>query len=361
MAETGGSGRTNPVVITPRLTVPTTRSAPSGAWTIDRFIQSVEYFENSHPESQQRDTSYMITRLRKIFYGKDGWDSHLIPRAASVPRPYQVSEVEYDRFSLSIPGVSDTIYVVRKRYQVRSGGQEPPIYQGQELRLQSGFHCDIGHTFAGLDALNHPSAAGILNIRITRNADAVTWVGDLGSVLAEWFFKRYDSRRGRGSALTLTELQEVIDGTDGLAPPQDMLGNIDAFAIRSHFNTTGRRPGTAAPPGMSWQAPKVSEILRDYYLQSNDALLHRYSRFAQSIGLTGWNGTRFVNEASRVSYYTDEVNDAAALYLMVNTDSAWYSFPARAQLAMGMAINQGAAVLVRAFFNEIKAKIRQEP
>ena len=333
----------------------------SGAMSIERFIELLEDFENNrHADTERTDTRYMITRIRKIFYGKDSWDEHLIPRARLVDRPYVTGEVENSRFALALPWLPDLIDVVRKRYEVRdSAFREPEIYRGRELRLQNRLYCDIGHVFAGLDALNHPGNVGLapVNITITRNVDAVTWIGDLGSVLAEWKFKRFHPNRGNASPLSITEAQAIIDE---YAPHQDMLGNIDAYAIQSEFNITGRRPPTMRPPSASWRGHKVSEILKAYYLRDNPARQHRYSRFARAIGLTGWNGTQFSNESARINYYIDEVQNAAALYVGANTAETWYGFIPRRSFALGIAYNQGAEILLRAFFRELKVKRSQE-
>ena len=64
---------------------------------IDRFIELVESEESRYPASEQTNTRLMLTRLRKIFYGKQGWDEHLISGASHVARPYQTTETERDQ------------------------------------------------------------------------------------------------------------------------------------------------------------------------------------------------------------------------------------------------------------------------
>lgn len=361
MRERRESSAASTVSVPARLIVRKEQQAPGSAMSIQRFIELVEDFENNrHVGPQRTNTRYMITRVRKIFYGKDGWDNYLItsPDAVSVDRPYQTRELVTGRFTLSFPWVPDLIDVVRKRYEVRdSARHEPAIFRGQELRLRDGLWCDIGHVFAGLDAFNHPGPVdGLGTINITSNVDAVTWVGDLGSVLAEWKFWQLHPDRGSRALLTIAEAQAKIDE---YASARDMLGNIDAYAIQSEFNISGTP--TPAPHSRRRRIPKVSDILKAYYLRDYPARSHRYSRFAHAIGLRGWNGTRFSNESARVSYYTDEVNDAAALYVGANTASAWYGFVMRGSACVGMAMNQGAERLIRAFFREIKSNIRREP
>jgi len=55
---------------------------------------------------------------------------------------------------------------------------------------------------------------------------AVTWTGDLGSVLAEAVIASITG----GRSLTAPETQTIVNE---YASPQDMLGNIDAYAMAS--------------------------------------------------------------------------------------------------------------------------------
>jgi hypothetical protein len=317
--------------------------APQQAMSIKQFIQLVEAEEARYPIEEQQNTKLMITRLRKIFYGKDGWDKYLIEGAKDIQRPYHTESIEQSRSNIPIGWALD-IEVVRERYSVTDRfGQTPKIAQNQEIRLPNGSYIDIGHVFAGLDAINFPQEVGYLGIKIDKNVDAATWVGDLGSALAEIQFKALQKHEGEPGSLTHAEINAIICE---YASPQDMLGNIDTYVIKTQYDISKSAQGT-----------KVSEILRRYYLIDPAYLReHRYSVFAGQVGLEGWDGAAFTNENEWVDDYTDQVNDAAALYIGANTEGM-SKYPA----AMGMSGNQGAATLVRLFLQTLKTRIRSEP
>lgn len=326
-----------PVTLGIRLVEP----APKHVMSIADFIVLVEKEETRYPAEQQQNTKLMITRLRKIFYGKDGWDEYLIEDAEGIERPYPTKSVERLRFTIPYVWPFD-LDVMRKQYSVTdpNTGETPLIAKNQEIRLANGSYIDIGHVFAGLDAINFPQMVdGPGKVNIDKNVDATTWVGDLGSVLAEVEFKAAKQKE----PLTTHEVNAIIRE---YASPQDMLGNIDAYVIKTRYGT-----------GKASQGMKVSEILREYYLADPDrARDHRYSIFAGQVGLKGWSGSVFANEGEWIRHYTDQVNDAAALYIGANTEGI-AKYPA----ALGMSMNQIAIILVKQFLNALKTRIRAEP
>jgi hypothetical protein len=326
---------------------PIVRRAPSRAITIRDFIRLVEAEERRWPAAEQTQTALMISRLRKIFYGTSGWDDYLIPGAASISSGYDIRVEETGRENLSLPGFDADI--VRSR-QVTTGaaGSAPAIASQQEVQLEDGSFCDIGHVFAGLDAANHPTSitAPLGVASVTDNLGAVTWTGDLGSVLAEGVFQRFNLDR----LLTDAEMQVIIDE---YASPQDMLGNIDAYVMAGQYDITNRG------------GRKVSELLRAYYLGASgtadaQAREHRYSRFCAMTGLTGWNGTSFANEADWVNRWTPEVSGAAALYVGANTAGA-LGAPGRAGIIVGIQDNPLARMLVQKFLDALKVLVAAEP
>jgi hypothetical protein len=227
----------------------------------------------------------------------------------------------------------------------------PDIYKNQEIKLDKGSYkdigIDIGHVFAGLDAINNPNQVGFLygtDIGIDSNVDATTWVGDLGSVLGELLFKRLKEDR----LLTPTEAQDIVNE---YASPQDMLGNIDAYVIGRSYNMDKSSP-----------AKKVSDILKEYYLGETTTKVaqnreHRYSIYASEVGLKGWTGSTFTNENEWLLKYIDQVNDAAALYVGANTDN---SLIARRLIALGVSMNSMSDVIVRNYLESLKKGIGTE-
>jgi len=330
---------------------PIVENAPASAISIRDFIALVEAEERKYPPEEQTNTKLMITRLRKIFYDREGWDNYLIEDARDIEAPYTTEHKERERFTLEIPFWFNDFDVVRQEHNVKdSQGNTPDIASNQEISLEDGSYIDLGHVFAGLDALNYPQsvqAPVLSSIGIDDNVDAVTWVGDLGSVLAEIQFQwiRNDKQ------ISSTERQATINE---YASPQDMLGNIDAYVIDQQFDideTSGGR--------------KVSEILREYYLngstdQGTPSRDKRYSIFAQAVGLNNWDGTNFSNESEWIDSYTDQVNDAAALYVGANSEGI-LSLPGIVGGVLGMSMNAGAKTLVEIFLNALKQRIALEP
>lgn len=284
-----------------RLSQPIASRAPSTAMTIRRFIELVEAEEARYPGDEMK-TSLMITRLRKLFYDSDGWNQFLIPGAAGIV-PGRATHMEVDRREpLDLPGPFNA--TIRRDHLVVNGN--PEIARNQEVALEDGTFCDLGHVFAGLDASNHQTMVdgpGPINVR--NNVDAVTWVGDLASVVGEIMF----AAENHNGPIDASEQQALVNE---YASPQDMLGNIDAYAIRSTYgisDTSGR---------------KVSTILSEFYLgaagtRGGDTRLHRYSRFCGQVGLN-WRGGVFTNEATWVGDATKDVINATLLYIGASTE-----------------------------------------
>ncbi|HWK90416.1 MAG TPA: hypothetical protein VNP72_10480, partial [Longimicrobium sp.] len=263
---------------------------------------------------------------RKLFYGAAGWDEHLIPGAAGVAPLYPVEEED-------VPGTGHEVdipwsplspdYVDRRTRLVGAPEALRDLGAVQEVRMPDGTFVDVGHVLAGLDAMNHEESVGhwyTFGVGMRSNVDAVTWVGDLGSVVAESVLKAVETERYN----TPEEYQQAFEV---YASPQDLIGNIDAYVIRAGTDisaASGRR---------------VTEILREYYLgQDATARNTRYTTYAEQVGLGAFADGRFANEEAWVESYVDDVNDAAALYLGIHLSG----FPARHVSVVGMAWNQQA-------------------
>lgn len=293
----------------PGWSIPLQGGVPAGAQSVPLadFIAVIRAVEDKFPVAEQVNTRLMITRLRKLFYGTPGWDEHLIPGAKPVPPVYPVREVETGRRDWAVDGAPDALEYVDSRAELDvdapAGSAEARLKDPasvQQVLLPGGDFADLGHVLAGLDALNYPGAvtAPAGTFALSSNADAVTWLGDLGSVLAEAVFQR--ARLGR--ALTAAELQAQVDQ---MAPVQDMLGNVDAYAI-----------GTAAASAISSTAgKKVSGLLLGYYGPSGAARSLRFTVFAAQIGLGTLQAGSFTGEAEWLARYETETGNAAALYV----------------------------------------------
>lgn len=347
-SEYGLAGRLDAAIRTRSLTQPLVAQAPPSAISIEDFIGIIEAEEAKLPPEEQTNTGLMISRFRKLFYGTEGWEKYLIPGAASVTPLYPVTETVTIRHPIEMPYLPNMMDYVEKRATLPTapeGLREPDRIQ--EVRMPDGTFIDIGHVFAGLDALNHPTDVTvpvIINIGVSSNAGATTWIGDLGSVLAEAVLKGIETER----QITLTEYQEIISN---YASPQDMLGNIDSYVIGNAFDVS------------STAGLKVSQILRQYYLSEHAARARRYSIFAGQAGLGAFDGSKFANEDTWIENNIDEVNDSAALYIAIHTEGRVFlasTLLQRGPAVVGMAMNAGAEYLIILFVRALKERVRQE-
>jgi Domain of unknown function (DUF4157) len=349
-------GRLDAAIRNRSLQMPLVGKAPPGATTFDEFVKMIEEIEKGFPEAEQRNTKLMITRVRKLFYGKKSWDEYLIPGAASVTPVYAPEEKEMSRRDIEIPYEPNLFQYVKTSYHLPGApGKLQNPDEVQQVLMPDGSYEDLGHVFAGLDALNCPDgvSATFPWIGITKNVDAVTWVGDLGSVLAEAVLIIVENER----QITPDEFQKVIDE---LAPGEDMLGDIDAYVIGQNADLDTK----------STAGKKVSEILREYYLGEKSDRNQRYSIFAGQIGLgelkgNSFDAPSFGGEEAWLDYYEDEVNDSAALYLGASTDekgSAWFivNWIQRRSAALGLAMNAGSRDVLILFLRHLKAQIEKE-
>src|SRR3954453_178896 len=78
------------------LSMPLGGGVPAGAHATDfsAFLAIIRAEEAKLPAAEAADTRVMITKLRKLFYGTQGWYDHLIPGAAGVAPLYQGREQE---------------------------------------------------------------------------------------------------------------------------------------------------------------------------------------------------------------------------------------------------------------------------
>jgi hypothetical protein len=339
-----------------RWSIPLQGGVPAGRTATDfsTFISVIQAEEAKVPPAEQTDTKLMITRLRKLFYGTEGWDSYLIPGAASDQPLYPVREVETGRREFEAPGPNVIEFVDKRTELVGAPAVLAHPESIQEVRMPNGDFVDVGHVLAGLDALNHPhDASGPLWMyEMSGNVNAVTWAGDLGSVLAEVVFQRAKL----GLPLTDSQVQAQVDE---LAPVQDLLGDVDAYAIGRSFAI-----GSGA-------GKKVSDILLEYYgapgtasATGEHARSQRFTTFAGELGLGPLTGGSFTNEAAWLDRYEVEVGKAGALYVGANSAIAkWsltYGVGALLGLMDGVRDNPFRRTLLEAFVAELKVRVAAE-
>jgi hypothetical protein len=203
-------------------------------------------------------------------------------------------------------------------YGNRRVGQIPLIYifDHQDVSLPEGYHCDIGHVLAGLDALNNfqkvsPIPDWLFFLRrffpcADSNADVTTWLGDIATSAAAFVFHFL-----RNEEPPDEKDEQIYINTNASA--SDMLGNIDAFVIHKSYNTN------------VIEGRPISEILEDYYGNENNGSgfsKKRFCIFCKAIGLKNWNGLQFSNEEEWLAYYADQLRNTTA-FMAFSTSSLW--------------------------------------
>jgi hypothetical protein len=338
-----------------RWDTPLQGGVPAGAHATDFavFIKLIQDEEAKLPAAEQVDTKLMITRLRKLFYGNKGWDDVLIPGAKGDKPLYDVQEVETGRREFEGPGPNVIDFVDKKQTLVGAPAAISDPSSIQEVKMPNGDFVDVGHVFAGLDALNHPSKVNPFYMyEMSSNVDAVTWAGDLGSVLAEVIFQA--AKLGR--PLTGPEVQAQIDE---MAPVQDMLGNVDAYVIGNAFAVS------------SGAGKKVSDILLEYYgapgtasAAGEAARSQRFTTFAAQLGLGPLTGGAFTGEAAWLTKYELEVGKAGALYVGATSEIAKWSLTwglgGKLGLMDAVRDNPFRRRLLEKFLAALKAKVAAE-
>jgi hypothetical protein len=209
--------------------------------------------------------------------------------------------------------------------------------------MPDGERVDVGHVLAGLDAINHPASVAPLGMyEIASNVDAVTWTGDLGSVLAEVLFQQI--RRDR--PLTNAEVQQQIDLC---APPQDMLGNVDAYVIGAAYDIS---PSADR---------RVSDILQGYYCEpAGLARSRRFTTFALTVGLGALKQGSFTAERAWLHRNEIDVAHAAALYVGAISELARWALPYAVGAKLALMQRARNSPLRRTLLERFVASLRAE-
>lgn len=156
----------------------------------------------------------------------------------------------------------------------------------------------MGHVFTGLEAMICPKdkvevhykkygLKGMEPVEVA-NEEFATWVGDLGSALARKIADELE--RNQKKPWDSYFLQKKIKKypVDTLASESDLLGDIDAYAIR-HGLTGVDCEKTRMLPIKNFDK-KVSEIIAEYYTGKDGPLAglirRRFSCFCKAIGIS---------------------------------------------------------------------------
>jgi hypothetical protein len=297
--------------------------------TIEFLVSWMENAQGGYPLHRRQQTRRMITRFRKLYYDGIGWNAFLIPRARCTRPLLRTQEQREAPVQIAAKG-APPFEVIRRHTAAPQVRDDSQIENKREVRLADGRLCDIGHVLCGLDARNHAGKVnGPLWVDLSSNLAAVTWLGDVGSVVAEIVFDALRCDR----AVPASRVQQIVDEFN---PGQDMLGNMDAYLL-----------GRDDEIGMEAYGPTVPKLFRSYYLADHDPPPRTdVQRFASRIGLGYWNGNIFSNELEWQRAMATETAYAAAMYAGMNTRGLgriWIS----ATLASNAAVHQLSCLLLR--------------
>lgn len=299
-------------------------------YTLRQYLDLLRQEEDYWSEDLH-NTKLLISRLRKIYYDKWGWNSELIRGAADVetryvttmtptPVPHGKGVVRRKQL-ITAPEYRLITYSDHDRvYGSSRAGQVPLIYQHdhQELRLPDGAMCDIAHVLAGIDAYNHFSVVTPLPEFLKflyrllpyckSNVDVVTWLGDIASSSADFLF---DYLKNGDKEISEQEEQTVIDSD---APGSDMMGDIDPYVIAKHYQT-------GATNGL-----RFTEIIEDYYFGNNLYRSQKYLTYAELIGLKNFDGKTFQNEQQWLNEYDAQLRNAITFVIFSQTEMSLRKF-----------------------------------
>lgn len=332
--------------------------------TLRQFIDLLKEEEDYYP-GEQNNTLLMITRLRKIFYDKWGWDTQLIEGATNINSRYDVKIMDdgndhsaeikrYKQFNYA-PKHRSVVYKKDDRvYGDTRTGQPTFIYLNdhQEVVLPDGSYCDIAHILAGIDAANYLQIVSPLPYYITfitylfpfvgKNIDMATWLGDIGSTSGDLFFYY----KLHNKVADMAEEQKLIDIN---CPGSDMLGNIDAYVIRASYDVK------------STNGMRFTEILEDYYFNPKSARKHRFSIYCREVGLGTWDGNHFSRESQWLKYYKSQLRNETSFQVFSVTDEKIHSvwMPLVVWLGFYKKILRGESLLLL-YIDALKKEIRKE-
>ncbi|MEL6651435.1 MAG: hypothetical protein AAFQ87_11585 [Bacteroidota bacterium] len=326
--------------------------------------------EEEYWEEDQHNTKLMITRIRKIYYDKWGWDKHLIRGARNIKTRYQTKVVGSPqagslplrrfRNNQSSPLHRLVTYTDHDRVFGDSRVGQVPLISKSEYQVVSvpdGYFTHFAHTIGGLDAFNYPqlvtpfppflSFLAKLGPHADHNTDLTTWLDEIAEVCADFVF---EARRTGGRPIS-EELQKRFILKDLSAA--DVVSDIDAYVIARHYDIEASK------------GQRVTDIFRDYYFSDGVAKSYRDRRasiFCEMVGLKNWDGVQFSNEEEWIQCYRKQLRDTTCFQVNSVTIGSFNSYwvPLLIWFNFFRKVIK-TEMLLRLFIESLKAKIHEEP
>ena len=260
----------------------------SGAKTWDEYLFLVRSLEDRLGLTAPTDTPKALSVVRQIYYGSASWTKE----SGRIGL--------FDRFITSrpwSPSVDPTPLLT-----------QPPMQALQKTEVVEG--TEVGHLFAGMDAMMNPQVVAPSSLI---NEEAVSWSGDVGSAAAGWavdmFYGRKLRKDGGGPPGRADEYFA------GLASAGDLLGDIDAFAMRA-----GLSPSSASQSllmqKIQLRGPLSEALLQYYRITRSDlgkARNRRCAIFLESYGGIV-NGSSLTNPPAVIATLRPKVENFSALF-----------------------------------------------
>lgn len=303
---------------------------PAKSITLLEFLDLLRT-EEDYYEGEQHNTKLMISRLRKIFYDKLGWDKFIIRGAKNVKTRYITKivigenddgyETHYFKKNQAVSRYRIVTYSDHDRvYGASRAGEVPPIYKKevQVVRIPDDYFYHVAHVLGVLDAWNYPqivtpfpkflSFLAKLGPHVNSNLSLVSWLDDLAQVATDFV---YEYRRTK-KPLSFAKEQELITKDSS---GTDLLPDLDGYVIANQYNIG------------SENGKRVTDILKDFYYnpKSEDVRNNRFTIYARLLGLKDWDGHQFSNEKEWIKSYCKQLRDCTCFQIFSVTDGKFHS------------------------------------
>jgi hypothetical protein len=244
-----------------------------------------------------KSTREMLTVFRQIYYGK----------------PWSNSKTSlWDRVIRCSPAVGDP-----------RSALGAPLFDSLKNSQEIG-GVDVGHVFAGLEAMTCPTAdvsfpvaGGLVDVIADMpNEVFATWGGDLGAAAAAHVAcdQLGSAAASKDECGKVAPPQSLRFYFDHHAPSQDLEGDIDPFVIRASEKgiSCGSSPGVTFTPSRA-----ISDMFEDAYINSTSKLgvahQNRYQCLLELLGAT-ISGKRVTNRSAVKAKFMHQVASFADLF-----------------------------------------------
>lgn len=253
------------------------------AHNLDEYVFLVQAMEQRLNLTKPGDARAALSVLRQIYYGSAAWSAsrHWVWDRVITRHPWS-------------PGDDPTAAVHPHLMNA--------LKQSKEIE-----GVDIGHLLTGVDAMLAPGEVVVSGTYTNvGNEDWATWAGDVGSAAAEWAMAAWLDRA------TAADFSTFFDRYAGTP---DLLGDIDAFALRAGEN--GGAPSAQRMRPIELAGP-LSSVLRQYFRITGSAPgsahLRRAETFVEAFGGVVVD-RRITNRDALVARLRPPVEQFATLYV----------------------------------------------